>query len=138
MGEINLFAIIAATIVMFAVGAFWYMVPFAKAWTRIMKMDSLTKEQLNAMQKKMGLSYGLQFVMTVLSAGVLAYIISNFPEVNYLAAAFFLWLGFVLPADTSSVLFSQTEDRYKMQQLAIMSGEALIRLLLAAWVIQLF
>ena len=136
--EINLLSVLAATVVMFAVGAFWYAVPFQKAWGKIHGFDKLTEAEQDKLMSEMGPTYGAQLVVTIISAFVLAYFISLPTDLSPYQLAFWLWLGFVMPAQVSAVLFSQTASNMKVLQIAIMSGEALVRLLLAAWVISLF
>lgn len=135
---LNLLAVLAATITMFAVGAFWYSVPFQKAWGRIHGFDKLSKKEQQKLMAMMGPTYGVQLFVTLISAIVLTWIIFAYPDVSYLSVAFFLWLGFVMPAQVSAVLFSRTADSMRFEQIAIMSGEALVRLVIAAWVISLF
>jgi len=134
----NLLAALAATIVMFAVGGFWYTVPFQKAWSRIMGFDKLSKKEQSKLMQSMAPVYLAQLLFTALSAWVLTYLVMNHPDVPPLLIASFVWLGFVLPAEVSAVLFSRTEEKYRVEQIAIMGGESLVRLLLAAWVISLF
>ncbi len=136
--NVNLWAVLAATVVMFGIGAFWYTVPFQKAWSRIMGFDKLSKKEQDALMKNMGPIYGTQLAVTLVSAYVLAHFMGAFPDYEYWKLAFFLWLGFAMPSSVSAVLFSNTPNRYKFEQIAIMSGELLVRLLVAAWVISLF
>lgn len=136
--DVNLWAVLAATITMFAVGAFWYSVPFSKKWGEIHGFDKLSKKEQEALMSRMGPIYGVQLFVTIVSAYVLAHFVIANPSVSPYQMAFWLWLGFVMPSQVSAVLFSRTDDRYKFVQIAIMSGEALVRLLIAAWVISLF
>lgn len=136
--DINIWAVLAGTAVMFAVGAFWYGVPFQKAWGRIHGFDKLSKKEQEALMKDMGMTYGIQLVVTVISAYVLAHFLTLVPHLEFYKLAFFLWVGFVMPSQVSAVLFSRTEKKYKFEQIAIMSAEALVRLMLAAWVISLY
>lgn len=136
--DINIWAVLAGTAVMFAVGALWYSVPFQKAWGRIHGFDKLSKKEQEALMKDMGVTYGVQLIVTIISAYVLTHFLTLVPGLEFYKLAFFLWLGFVMPSQVSAVLFSRTEKKYKFEQVAIMSGEALVRLLLAAWVISLF
>lgn len=135
--EVNILAVILATIVMFALGAFWYMVPFAKAWGKIHGFDKVSEKDQKAMQAKMGPYYGVQLVMTVLSAWVLAVLIGLVPTYSPYLIALLVWLGFVLPAQVSSVIFGGTEPKYIVSKTAIMAGEALLHLQAAALVISL-
>jgi hypothetical protein len=136
--EINVWAIAAATVTMFVVGAVWYMAVFSKLWGKIHGMDKYSEKEMKELSSKMGPWYGLQLFMTVLTAFVLTHFIALNPEVEYWKVAFFVWLGFVLPTQVSAVIFGGTEPRWMMKKIAVMSGEALVRLLIAAWVISLF
>lgn len=136
--EVNLAAVIVATIVMFAVGAVWYMVLFAKKWGEMHDFNSLTKQEQKEMASKMGPFYGLQLLMTVISAWVLAYLMVLLPDTSPAIIALLAWIGFVLPADVSSVIFGGTPGKYILPKILIQAGEALVRLVLAALVIGLF
>lgn len=136
--EINILAVIAATVAMFAVGGVWYMVLFSKQWSKIHGMDKMTDKDLQEMSSKMGPYYGLQLLMTVLSAVALAYLIGLLPDVSPVLVALLVWAGFVLPADVSSVLFGGTKGNYMMPKILIQAGEALVRLVVAALIISIF
>jgi len=135
--QVNIVAVIVATIAMFAVGAFWYMVPFAKAWGRIHDFDKRSKAEQKEMQSKMGPFYGAQLLVTFMSAWVLAVLISAMPDYSPYLIALLVWLGFVFPAQVSSVIFGGTAPKYVALKTAIMAGEALLHLLAAAFVISL-
>jgi hypothetical protein len=134
----DILAVVLATVAMFAVGAFWYMVPFAKAWGDMHGFDKLSEEQQKVMQSKMGPLYGVQLVMTVLSAWMLLLLIQWLPGYSPYLVALVVWTGFVLPAQISAVIFGGTEPKYVVRKIAIMAGEALFHLQVAAFIIQLF
>jgi hypothetical protein len=136
--DINLWAVLAATAVMFAVGAFWYMVPFADIWGKIHGFDKLSQKQQKEMQSKMGPWYAAQLIGTVLMAYVLAHFMSAMPDVPFWKLAFFVWLGFVLPTTAGNMIFGGSPEGYVWHKIAISGGEALVRLVIAAWVISLF
>lgn len=136
--EVNLGAVVAATAAMFAVGAFWYMVPFAKKWGEIHGFDKLSAKQQKEMQSKMGPFYGVQILVTFISAYILAHMMMALPQVSPYQLATWLLLGFVFPAQASAVIFGGTEPKWMLQKIAIMAAEALLHLLVAAWVISLF
>lgn len=136
--EINIVAVLAAAVAMFAVGAFWYMVPFANAWGIMHGFDKLSEAEQKAMAAKMGPYYGVQALVTLASAWVLAIFMSELPSVAWLQLAFWAWLGFTLPANVSAVIFGGTEGKYVVLKTAIMAGGSLVSLLVGAWVIQLF
>lgn len=136
--EINILAVLAATVAMFAIGAFWYTVPFANAWGIMHGFDKLSEAEQKDMALKMGPYYGAQALVTLASAWVLAIFMSELPGVTWLQLAFWVWLGFTLPANVSAVIFGGTEGKYIAGKIAIMAGGSLACLLAGAWVIQLF
>lgn len=136
--EVNIVAVIVATIAMFVVGALWYMVLFSKQWARMHDMDKMTDKEMKEMSAKMGPYYGLQLIMTIVSAFVLAYLMNLLPSVPPVLVALLVWVGFVLPADVSSVIFGGTKSGYILPKILIQAGEALVRLVVAAIIISLF
>lgn len=136
--EVNIVAVIVATVAMFGVGALWYMVLFSKQWAKMHGMDKMTDKEMKEMSAKMGPYYGLQLLMTIVSAWVLAYLMSLLPNVAPMLVAVLVWLGFVLPADVSGVIFGGTNTKDMFPKIAIQAGEALLRLVVAAWIISLF
>lgn len=138
MWEVNVWAALAATVVMFMIGGFWYAVPFGKFWGKIHGFEKLSKAKQEEMQKAMGPWYGLQLVVTLISAYVLAVLIGLLPEQSPYLVAFLVWLGFVLPTEVSAMIFGGAPDGYVWHKIGISVTEALLHLLAAAWVISLF
>lgn len=136
--EVNILAVIVATIVMFAVGALWFSVLFGKQWGKIHGFYELSKAEQKAMSAKMGPYYGLQLVITIISAWVLAYLMVLLPNTSPFIIAVLVWAGFTMPANVSGVIFSDTKPQYIWPKILILTGEALVRLVIAAWVIGLF
>lgn len=136
--EVNVVAVIVATVAMFGVGALWYMVLFSKQWAKIHGMDKVSDKEMKELSAKMGPYYSIQLLMTILSAWVLAYLMSLLPNVTPVTVAILVWLGFVLPADVSGVIFGGTKTEDMFPKIAIQAGEALLRLAVAAWIISLF
>ena len=132
----NMWAVLAATAAMFAVGAFWYMVPFGKIWGEIHGFDKLSKKEQREAQAKMGPFYLVQLVVTIVSAWVLARLMTLLPGYSPFTLAGLVWLGFVVPAQVSAVIFGGTEGKYIVQKSSIMAGEAVVRLMAAAWVLK--
>lgn len=133
--DMNWGAVIAATVAMFAVGAFWYMVPFGKIWGKIHGFDKLSKEKQKEMQTKMGPWYGAQLVFTLVSSAVLTSMLIQMPTVSPYKIVFMTWLGFALPTTAGNMIFGGSPEGYVWHKIAIGGGEILARLLLAAWVI---
>lgn len=136
--EVDLVAVLVATVVMFAIGAFWYMVPFGKIWGQIHGFDKLSEKDQKKMQKQMGPWYGVQVIVTIISAYVLAGLISLMPDESPYAIAFLAWLGFVVPTQASAMIFGGSPEGYVWHKITISSAESLLHLLAAAWIITLF
>ncbi len=136
--EVNVVAVLVATVAMFAVGGFWYMVPFGNLWGKIHGFDRLSKKEQDAMSAKMGPYYGAQAFVTFVSAWVLAHFLVALPDVAFWQLAFWVWLGFIVPTEVSSVIFGGTEGKWIAHKIAISIGGSLVCTLVGAWVISLF
>jgi hypothetical protein len=123
---------------MFVVGAVWYMGLFAKAWGTIHGFHKLSKKEQQAMQKQMGPLYSAQIVVTIISAGAIAYFMSALPETPWYMLAFAVWLGFIVPTEVSSVIFGGTESKWATQKILISIGGSLVTTLAGALIISLF
>lgn len=136
--EFNWLAVLAAAAAMFAVGGFWYMVLFAKAWGKIHGLDKLSEKEQKEIQSKMAPLYGVQILVTLLSAWALAYFLTMQPDVRWYITAFLLWVGFIVPTEVSAVIFGGTEGKWAAKKIIISIGGSLACTLVGAWVISLF
>lgn len=136
--EVNLIAVLAATVAMFVVSGFWYMVPFSKIWGKIHGFDKLSKKDQQTEQSKMGPWYLITAVTTGATAFVLAYFIGELSTVGFYQLAFLLWLGFALPTVASDMIFGGAPEGYVWHKIAITASGSLVALLVGAWVITLF
>jgi hypothetical protein len=134
---VSIVAVAIATVAMFAVGAVWYMGLFAKQWGEMFGFDKLSKAKQKEMQKEMGPYMGVQAVVTFLSALVLAKLIAMLPGYSVYTVAFLVWAGFVFPTQVSAVIFGGVESKWIPRRIGIMASEALVHLMVAAWVISM-
>lgn len=136
--QLNYLAIIIATVLQFAFGAFWYSALFGKLWGKIHGFDKLSKEVQEKMMKEMGPFYGLQAFVTLVTTVILAIFITYQPEWNAFAMAGFFWLGFVVPTQVSSVIFSNTPKEWMLKKVSVQSGAAFFCYEIAAAVLHFF
>jgi hypothetical protein len=136
--NINWGAIIAATVLQFIWGAVWYTALFGKMWGKIHGFDKLSKDVQEKMMKGMGPIYGIQFGITLLTTIVLAIFVAYQPSWNAYAMAGFFWIGFVVPTQTSSVLFGGTEPRWMWKKIAVQAGASLGSLEIATMVLSMW
>jgi len=135
--ELNYFAILAASVVQFIIGAIWYTPVFGKMWGKIHGFDKVSKEEQKKMMKQMGPLLLAQFLVTIVTTVMLAMFINVLPSGwSVYCLAGFLWLGFVQPTQISAVLFGGTEPKWVTAKIAIMAGGALLCLEAAAAVLQ--
>lgn len=137
--DVNLGAVLAATVVMFGIGGLWYMPLFGRIWGKIhgMNFEGMSKKQIAEARKGMGSLMAVQVLVTAVSAFVLATLETKITGMSVYALAFWVWLGFVMPAQVSGILFGGDKKEYKVTKAMIMTSEALLHLLAAAWVINL-
>ena len=110
--SVNFVSILLAAIASMAIGFLWYSeLLFGKTW---MKLMGYTKKSLEEDQKKMGPMYGLSFVAALITAYVLAHVMSlshnfyGYPMLQTaLTSAFFVWVGFIAPIQMTDVIFGK-------------------------------
>lgn len=104
--EINLLAVLAATVVAFILGGIWYSpFVFGNIWANSM---GFTDKDL----KKKGIwkSYFGNFLATFVTAYVLAYLLQTFNVKDLFEAGnvvFLIWLGFIFAGSMGSVLWEK-------------------------------
>ncbi len=134
--EVNYVAVLIAAVASMVVGFVWYSpVLFAKQWIKLTGNDM--KPANNA---EMAKTYGLTFVLALVTAYVLFHIftlsMSFFNHSNLttgLTSAFWVWLGFIMPVQATDVLFSKKP----IKLFAINTGYQLLSLLAMGVVIGL-
>lgn len=112
MIEVNLIAILLASVAGMAVGFFWYgPMLFGKRW---MKLMGYTEASMKEDRNKMGKYYGISFVLMLVTAFVLWHVMTlsltffaYTPFVSGITSAFWMWIGFIMPVQATDVLFGK-------------------------------
>jgi hypothetical protein len=109
MNSINFLPIVVSSLVGFGLSSLWYSpILFGKEWTESQKFSL---DKLDAMNKSNVVqSYILQFVFTLITFTVLAFIISMADVRSSTDGAFLgllAWLGFIVPTSLSSLLWKK-------------------------------
>jgi len=124
--NVNLLSVLAAGIATMILGFVWYSPAlFAKPWMREMGYDLNDKAKLKEMQKSAGPTYGIAFLAGLVSAFMLAKILSITPIDSALYGmklGFGVWLGFVATVQLTGALFMKSS----MKLLAINTGYQLV------------
>ncbi len=131
MPSVNVLAVILSAVLSMVVGSLWYGPLFGKKW---MKLISMTKEEMEKGKKDMPKTYGMMFVGSLVTSYVLAITIGMAATKDITTGvliAFFMWLGFIVPAKLSEVLF----EKKAWALFYIESGYYFVFLLIAGGVI---
>ena len=130
--NINYAAIAIAAVAQFIVGAIWYMPLFGSMWRDIHGFGKLSKAEQDQAQKEMMPMLGIQFVGTIVTTIVLARLMQLLPNYSAYTLAFMAWLGFIVPIQVSAIMFGGTQPKWMVKKALIMTGGALVCLLVAA------
>lgn len=134
--EVSLISIFVTAIVGMAIGGLWYsQLLFGDVW---MKLSGMSKKELaQAKQKGTGKMYAAAFIVTFISAYVLAHFVQYVTTTTFVEGmqlGFWLWLGFVMPVQSSIVLWENKSWKlfvlntaYQLVSLLVMGG------ILAVW-----
>ena len=131
--SVNFLAVLVSAIASMVVGSIWYGPLFGKKFMNAMGMDAWTPEKKESMKKGMTFTYIWQFVASVVMFGVLAWIMGALGAVSVMGgvqAAFWVWLGFVLPVQLGRELWGG-----KMTLFWLGAGNMLATLLAAGVII---
>jgi hypothetical protein len=108
---VNLLAVLVSGIAAMVVGFIWYSpILFARPWMVLMGYDPNDKAGLEEMRKSASKTYSIAFVLSLISAFVLAKIIlvTTVDSALYgMKIAFAVWLGFVTTVQLTAVLFAK-------------------------------
>lgn len=136
--EVNLTAVLVATVAMFVVGAVWYGVVFGKTWGKIHGFDKLSAKKQKEMQSKMALPYFGQLVVTFLTAWVLAFFMKEVPDLSIWTLAFYVWVGFMMPTQYGTIAFGGAPEGKATVKFFISAAGSLACVLVGVWVLSLF
>jgi uncharacterized protein DUF1761 len=137
---VNWLAVLAAAVVMFALGGLWYSpVLFVKKW---MALQGRTEEQMRAeaAAANMPLMYTSAFVCALITAIVMAHIMTHMAAIMPTGAVhgaffgFMAWLGFAAPTSYGTALFSgKPKQLWFIDSMYNLVSFVLAGLILAAW-----
>lgn len=124
--DLNITAIIVATVAQFIFGWLWYMPIFGKTWGKIHGFDQVPKEQQKEMMKGMWKWLVVQFLFTLLTTVVFAFFVNHTTtDWSLYKMAFHFWLGFIVPTQAAAVIFGGTKPNWMLTKFLIMAGAGL-------------
>jgi glycerol uptake facilitator-like aquaporin len=124
------------TVVCFALGAVWHSTLFGKLWMRIHHGDrKISDVEMKEESKNMWKLLIPEFIATFLMIVGLACIIRAIPQYSGVQNAFLVWLAFVMPAITSSILWGNDKKSVMPIKIIISASYRLIGLLATGYVL---
>ena len=135
IASINWLAVFGISILSWVAGALWYGPIFGKTW---MKIHHDGKADIQPSMKGIGSLLFVEFIMTFLMVAVLAFLMTRIPDAPGFRIAILVWLGFVLPASTSVVLWGKDEKKYMCKKIALIVSYRLIFLMLAGYLLSIW
>jgi Protein of unknown function (DUF1761) len=139
MTELNWLAIGVCTLLMFAGGALWHGPIFGKLWMKIHHGDkTFTKEENKELMKVMWKLMVTELIASLLMIIGLACIIIAIPEYSGVRNAFMIWLAFVLPTLTSTVIWGGDKKESMCMKIAITGSYRLLALLAIGYILSVW
>jgi hypothetical protein len=127
--------IVIMTVAGFALGAVWHGPLFGKLWMRIHHGDKQFNEaEMAKLMVGMWKLMLAEFVATLFMVMTLAFLVEILPTYSGMHLAFLVWIGFVLPTMTSTVIWGGDVKKYMATKIAVSSICRLIGLVAAGYV----
>lgn len=131
--SVNFLAVLVSVIASMVIGSIWYGPLFGKTFITASGMDKWSPEKQAEEKKKMGITYFGQFLASALMFYVFAWLVAalgvNTP-ISGIQAAFWVWLGFILPVQYGQQLWGG-----KMSLFWLGAGNMLLTLSVAGAII---
>ncbi|MES2088342.1 MAG: DUF1761 domain-containing protein [Patescibacteria group bacterium] len=136
--EVNYMLVAVATVAQFILGGIWYSpLLFGKWWMEFMECTNLSKEELQKMQKSMMPFYALQLFLTFFTTVSFANLVPYVSAFSIYHLAFWIWIGFIVPLQISSVVWANTKRKFWAKQIFVMVTNQLVSIMLAAWILSM-
>jgi hypothetical protein len=135
----NYVAILVCGIAAMVVGFIWFGPLFGKMWMQIMGVDTMSPEQREAMKKNMWGMYLIQFILSMITAGVLSVHIANWMNSpSALSVALCTWFGFILTTEASTALWSGKPSKTAWKMFLISASGQLVTFVVFAIILGYF
>jgi len=105
---INFWAVLVSAVASMIVGSIWYGLLFGKKFISLTGMDAWSPEKKAEMTKSLTITYVWQFVASLVMFYVFAWLIgatNQMTAVGGLVAAFWVWIGFIVPLKLGDALW---------------------------------
>ncbi len=134
--ELNWWAILAAAMVYFAIGAFWFSPSlFGRRWARSigMDMDKMKRPKPSVMARTYAIAFITSFIM-IFVLSIFIHVFNTASIGDAMQIGLLMWLGFVVTDKMTGVLFEGRNAKYFMiTSMHSFVGILAAAAILAAW-----
>jgi hypothetical protein len=129
-------AVFGTMILQIIFSAFWFSPAlFGKFWMKVTGMENKTREEIKQAGKEAMPYYFVQMFLTVISNLALLFLMFFLSPV---IAVPLIWVGFLLPSVIQSEMWIPSSNIMKVKKVAVVSGQMLITLIMAAVIFRFF
>ena len=141
--QLNWVAIIVITLVSFFFGAAWHgKYFFGDIWLRMhygkTEFTEFTDAEMKKAMEGMNIIMFAEFIATFLMVMTLAFLMKVLPGFSPWHVVFLVWIGFVLPTITSTVIWGADAKRWMMPKILISGSFRLMALLFAGYILSIW
>lgn len=144
MTEMNIWAVLVCAGIAQGLGFLWYGKLFGKAYMKVIggrDMSQMSKEECDEINKKMVPVYILNFVTSIITIVVLAYVFNHYLVIGAMEGikiALLMWVGFIMPMTASAAMWSGKPKQLAWNMFFITAGYELVAFIifgaiLGAW-----
>lgn len=136
--DINYWAVLACAVLSMVVGSVWYGPLFGRKWMEVNELNPDDVAKREAMQKEAAPLYGVQFVLSLLQAYILAHFVQGWGDVSGVESSVWIWLGFVMPTVAGFAMWNAKPAKVRWTLFLVSAGYQLVcfvsfGLILGAW-----
>lgn len=137
MVDVNLLAVVVATLSSFVVGAVWYSKPFfGKAWMK--KVGLSEKQAQEGMSKAMGKTTIASLIMAYVLANAIVFSDNYFAEYDFMTAALTTGLSLGIGISATTIVTQDAFEQRDLKLSLINAGNQIVTLVVMGLVIGLF
>lgn len=138
MIEINYWAILLCGVVSMGIGALWYGPMFGAAWMRIVGATNMDREARKKMQKEAGPLYGIQLLLSLFQAYVLAWYIASLPGMSGAVNALWIWAAFIMPTLAGASMWTNEARKTAWARFLIQAGYQVVNIVVFGLILSLW
>jgi hypothetical protein len=131
-----IFTVLGTMILQTFFSAFWFSPAlFGKFWMKVTGMENKSPEEMKKAGKESMPYYFIQMFLTVITNLALLFLMFFMSPV---IAVPLIWVGFLLPSVIQSEMWIPSTNIMKVKKVAVVSGQMLITLIMAAVIFRFF